>query len=75
MIERLGPWPTQPVVMRIDASPDDANAVRDALIRANEDPKIIELLHSAALKRLAPTDSRHCAEVRVVMAALDQVSH
>jgi phosphonate transport system substrate-binding protein len=74
VIERLGPWPTQPVVMRIGATPDEVGAVRDALLRANDDRKIIELLHAAALTRLAPTDTRHCADVRAVMATLDQVS-
>jgi phosphonate transport system substrate-binding protein len=74
VVERLGPWPTQPVVMRIDATPDEVGAVRDALLRANEDPLIIEHLRAAALTRLVLTDPQHCAEVRAVMAGLGQVN-
>jgi hypothetical protein len=34
VVERLGPWPTQPVPMRIDAWTDEVGAVRNALLRA-----------------------------------------
>lgn len=74
VVERLGPWPTQPVVMRIDAGPDDVSAVRDALLRANDDPEVVELLAASALTRLAPTDADHCEEVRAAMARLAGVT-
>ncbi len=67
VIERLGPWPTQPVVMRIDATPEEVATVRDALLRANDDPLIVELLEAAALTRLTPTGAAHCVEVRSMM--------
>jgi hypothetical protein len=60
--------------MRIEATPDQVGAVRDALLRANEDPLIMELLRTAALTRLALTDPQHCAEVRVGMAGLCPVN-
>jgi ABC-type phosphate/phosphonate transport system substrate-binding protein len=74
VIERLGPWPTQPVVMRIDAGPDEVSAVRHTLLRANHDPKIMELLAASALTRLAPTPADHCEEVRAAMARLAVVT-
>lgn len=70
VVERLGPWPTQPVVMRIEAAPTEVGAVRDALLRANDDPEIVELLAASALTRLARTDADHCDEVRAAMARL-----
>lgn len=70
VIERLGPWPTQPVVMRIDAGPDEVAAVRDALLSANDAPQIQELLAGSALSRLAATEPDHCADVRLAMAHL-----
>ena len=75
VVERLGPWPTQPVVMHIDAAPADVGAVRDALLRANYDPEIAELLAASALTRLASTDADHCEDVRVAMARLTTVTH
>lgn len=70
VVQRLGPWPTQPVVMRIDATADEVAAVHDALMRATEDPEIVELLAAAALTRLVATGHDHCAEVRAAMARL-----
>ncbi len=72
VVQRLGPWPTQPVVMRFDAAPSEVDAVRDALLRANDDPLFVELLAAATLTRLAATDADHCAQVRTVMEKLDR---
>lgn len=72
--ERLGPWPTQPVVMRIDATDADVLAVRNALLGANDDPKIRDLLAASALTRLAPTPDDHCEAVRSAMAGLTDFS-
>jgi phosphonate transport system substrate-binding protein len=70
VIERLGPWPTQPVVMRIDADDAEVDAVRTALLSANDDPEIRKLLAASALTRLAATPDDHCSVVRTAMAGL-----
>lgn len=75
VVERLGPWPTQPVVMRIDASDDEVAAVREALVMANDDPAVRELLAASALIRLAATPDDHCAVVRSAMAHLGAAPH
>ncbi|MEM8746156.1 MAG: PhnD/SsuA/transferrin family substrate-binding protein [Actinomycetota bacterium] len=69
-IGRLGPWPTQPVVMRSDASADEVVAVRDALLAVNDDPLLTDLLAGAALARLHPTVPDHCDTVRTAMDRL-----
>lgn len=74
VVERLGPWPTQPVVMRIDATADEVESVRAALLAANDDPLIVKLLKGASLTRLASTGTEHCALVRTVMDQLDNGS-
>jgi len=66
VIERLGPWPTQPVVMRIDVGADEVRAVRSALLEANHDPCVAGLLRASALTRLVATGPGHCAEVSAV---------
>jgi len=67
VIERLGPWPTQPVVMRIDATPSEVSTVRNALLEANDDPRVMQILRSTALTRLAATGPGHCDAVRTAM--------
>ena len=70
IVERLGPWPTQPVVMRADASADDVARVRKQLLEANHHPEIMRLLAESALVGLAATPDDHCAGIRMAMARL-----
>ena len=74
VVERLGPWPTQPVVMRIDAADAEVDAVRAALLSANEVPEIREMLNASALTRLAATPDDHCSAIRAAMASLTDTS-
>ncbi|MFT5202233.1 MAG: ABC-type phosphate/phosphonate transport system substrate-binding protein [Candidatus Aldehydirespiratoraceae bacterium] len=64
VIERLGPWPVQPLVARSDLDPAFVVAVRDALLIASEQPEIAQALHDAALTKLVPVDANHYAPVR-----------
>ena len=64
VIDRLGPWPVQPLVARRDLDPALLSSVRDALLAANDDPEIAEALRGAALTRLVPVDATHYQPVR-----------
>jgi phosphonate transport system substrate-binding protein len=69
-LERLGPWPTQPLVIRADAGEDDARVIRKALLAVNEAPEIRELFAASALDRLVEVGPDHCLVVRQAMASL-----
>ncbi len=73
LVERLGPWPTQPLVARAGMPPEDVAAVREALLAANDDPEIRALLAECAIERLAETPRDHCEAVRRAMAELGPV--
>lgn len=64
VIERLGPWPVQPLVARHDLDPALLASVRDALLSANDDPEVTEALRDAALTHLVPVDASHYQPVR-----------
>ncbi|MFK8026314.1 MAG: phosphate/phosphite/phosphonate ABC transporter substrate-binding protein [Ilumatobacter sp.] len=67
VVERLGPWPTQPVVVHAGADDETVSEIREALLAANDDPDVRRLLAESALTRLAPTSVDHCTEVRAAM--------
>lgn len=71
-IHRLGPWPTQPVVMRADEPVDAVESVREALLSLNDDPRITDLFAGAALARLVATPPDHCEPVRAAMARIEE---
>lgn len=64
VIERLGPWPVQPLVARHDLEPELVAEVRRALLAANENPEIVAALRDAALTRLVAVDHTHYVPVR-----------
>ena len=61
VIERLGPWPVQPLVARHDLPRHLVDAVRDAILGANDNPDVAAALRDAALTRLVPVDDAHYA--------------
>ena len=63
VVDRLGPWPVQPLVARHDLDPDLVAKVRQALLDANDDPEVVAALRGAALTRLVPVDHTHYAPV------------
>ena len=69
IVERLGPWPTQPMVVRSDMPDSDIGLIRDAVLRANDDPAVAALMRSASLTSLVRTGVDHCGPVRAAMRA------
>ncbi len=64
LIERLGPWPTQPLVARADLDPELMATVRAAVLALNDDPAARSELADSALDRFVPVDDDHYAPVR-----------
>ena len=61
-IERLGPWPTQPLVAGRSVSDETLAFVRRRLL-APPDPALAAAFTDAGLERLAPTTPDHCDAV------------
>ena len=70
IIERLGPWPVQPLVARSTMSADDVARVRRLLLEATERPEIQAELDAACLTTLVEVGADHYAPVRVAMERL-----
>ena len=64
VVDRLGPWPVQPLVARHDLDPALLAKAREALLDANDDPEVVAALRGAALTRLVPVDHSHYEPVR-----------
>ena len=64
IVDRLGPWPVQPLVAREGLDPEIVHAVRHTLLGANDDPEVAAALHDAALTRFVPVDRTHYEPVR-----------
>lgn len=64
VIERLGPWPVQPLVARSGMATEQLREIQSALLNANEIPAIRGELASAALSHLVPVDASHYDPVR-----------
>ncbi len=64
VVDRLGPWPVQPLVARHDLDPALVETVRRRLLAANDDPELVGALGDAALTRLVPVDHTHYTPVR-----------
>lgn len=69
VLERLGPWPTQPLVMRVDLDPEVGAEVQRALLAAQEQPRIRALMAQAGLAKLVAVDETHYEPVRAAMVA------
>ena len=67
VIERFGPWPTQPLVARSTMDPAEIARVQAAVIAANDDPRVEAELAAAAMTRLVPVDPAHYLSVREAM--------
>lgn len=70
MIERLGPWPVQPLVARSTMSADEIGAVRRLLLDAVDRPEIQAELNAACLSTLVEVDADHYAAVAEAMDRL-----
>ncbi len=67
VIDRLGPWPVQPLVARNDLTQETIEHVRAALLDANRDPRMQQELQLAALDGFVETTPNHYATVREAM--------
>lgn len=68
VLERLGPWPTQPLVARADLDPALVAAVREAILGLNDDAAVRSELAASALSRFVAVDDDHYAPVREAFA-------
>lgn len=67
IVERLGPWPVQPLVARSTLDPDRLAELRRLLLEASDDPAIQAELRAASLTHLVEVDSDHYAAVHEAM--------
>lgn len=68
VIERLGPWPTQPLVIRSGFDPGRAAEIRDRLLGAQHTDDIARELRKAGLLKLVAVDADHYEPVRKALA-------
>lgn len=67
VIERLGPWPTQPLVARATMGAAEIARVQVAVLAANDDQRVQAELAAAAMTRLVTVDPDHYLSVREAM--------
>jgi len=70
IVERLGPWPVQPLVARSSLDADTVDEVRRLLIEASQHPDVQAELHAASLSHLVEVGPDHYASVREAMGDL-----
>ncbi len=67
IIERLGPWPVQPLVARSTMSAEEVAEVRRLLLEATSLPEVQAELNAACLTNLVEVGPDHYAPVREAM--------
>lgn len=70
IIERLGPWPVQPLVARSTLDTEEIDTVRRLILEATDRPDIKAALGAAALSHLVEVGPEHYADVRSAMSRL-----
>ena len=70
IIERLGPWPVQPLVARSTMSAKDIASVRRLLLEAVDRPEVAAELEAACLVTLVGVGSDHYRDVSAAMERL-----
>lgn len=68
VVERLGPWPVQPLVARADLDDAVVAKVSAALLASTADPAMQSELRAASLVGFAPVDASHYESVRTLLA-------
>ncbi len=71
VIERLGPWPTQPLVARKSLATEDVRRVRRQMLAASGQPALQAELEAAALSHLVEVGPDHYAAIRTAMATVE----
>lgn len=69
VIERLGPWPTQPLIARSTMDAAEIARVQATVLAANDDSRVQAELAAAAMTRLVVVDPDHYRTVREAMRA------
>lgn len=67
IIDRLGPWPVQPLVARHTLDPEQVATVRRLLLEASDSPEIQAELDAAALSHFVEVGPDHYAAVHAAM--------
>lgn len=67
VIERIGPWPVQPLVVRATLDDTERSRTVDVLLAANDDPEMQAELRAAALTRFVAVGPDHYESVRLAM--------
>lgn len=70
IVERLGPWPVQPLVARSTLDAASVDEVRHLLLDASANPEIQAELEAASLSHLVEVGPDHYAAVRSRMAQI-----
>lgn len=70
VVDRLGPWPVQPLVARADLDPDVVTAVRQALLASNNDAVMQAELAAASLQHFIEVDDDHYLPIRTALEAV-----
>ena len=70
VVERLGPWPVQPLVARSTLDPAIVARVRQALLDSTHDPAMRAELQAASLVGFVPVDADHYLPIRSALAAV-----
>lgn len=68
VIDRLGPWPVQPIVAATSIDDATVDRIRDQLLAANEHPRVQQALAAAGLERLVAIDADHYRSIDHAMA-------
>lgn len=69
VVDRLGPWPVQPLVARSTMNDSERSALTDLLLAANTDPLMQAELQAAALSKFVTVGPDHYEPVRRAMAS------
>ncbi len=69
VIDRLGPWPVQPLVARSDMTAEELSSFGTALIEANNDPAMQAELRAAALTTFVAVGPDHYDSVHRAMSS------
>lgn len=67
VIDRLGPWPVQPLVARHDFDDAELHRLRTALLAANDRPEVRAELERAALTTLVEVGVDHYTDLHAAM--------
>jgi len=67
VVDRLGPWPTQPLVARKDLDVDTRVRVRNAILAASQEAALRSELDDAAMAELVTVDDAHYEHIRDAM--------